>query len=55
MKNSAKKSGRKVYMTLSGMCYSIEAAQNLYGAALENATLAKAILDKNGNVIGSWE
>ena len=55
MKNSTKKTVRKVYMTLSGMCYSIEAAQNLYGAALENATLAKVILDKNGNVIGSWE
>ena len=47
--------GRKVYMTLMGMCYSPEQAQQLYGAALETATLAKAILNKDGDVIGSWE
>ena len=47
--------GRKVYMTLMGMCYSPEQAQQLYGDALESATLAKAILNKDGDVIGSWE
>jgi len=47
--------GRKVYMTLMGMCYSPEQAQQLYGAAIESAPLAKAILNKDGDVIGSWE
>jgi len=47
--------GRKVYMTLMGMCYSPEQAQQLYGDTLESATLAKAILNKDGDVIGSWE
>ena len=47
--------GRKVYMTLMGMCYSLEQAQQLYGTALESALLAKAILNKDGDVIGSWE
>ncbi len=47
--------GRKVYMTLSGVCFTPEYAAQLYGAALENAPLCKAVVNKDGDVIGTWE
>jgi len=42
-------------MTLAGVCYSPKQAGEMYGEGLDNAVLAKAILNKNGDVIGSWE
>jgi hypothetical protein len=46
--------GRKVYMTVSGVCYSTKQALEIYGEGLETALLAKAVLDEDGNVIGKW-
>lgn len=55
MKKTSKKTGRKVYLTLSGCAYSVEAAREYFGESLSAHPLAKAILDSDGNVIGSWE
>lgn len=58
MKKATKKetaNGRKVYMTLTGFCFSPKQAEELYGEGLGNAVLAKAIINKDGDVIGSWE
>jgi len=58
MKIATKKeiaNGRRVYMTLMGVCHSETQAKEIYGAALSGAVLAKAILNKSGDVIGSWE
>ena len=58
MKKASKKeiaNGKKVYMTLMGFCYSPKQAEEMYGEGLKNAVLAKAILNKDGDVIGSWE
>ena len=58
MKKATKKeiaNGRKVYMTLTGCCFSPKQAQEIYGDALQNSVLAKAILNKDGDIIGSWE
>ncbi len=57
MKKASQKetaNGRKVYMTITGVCYSPKQAGEMYGEGLGNAVLAKAILNKNGDVIGSW-
>lgn len=58
MKNTNKKQsqkGRKVCMTLSGLCLDPKIALDLYPNGIEHGILAKAIVDKDGNVIGSWQ
>jgi hypothetical protein len=58
MKKASKKqiaNGRKVYMTITGVTFTPEKAKEYYGERFETAILAKAILNKDGDVIGSWE
>jgi hypothetical protein len=46
---------RKVFMNLQGFTFTEQEAREHYGSRFESAILAKAIIDHNGNVIGSWE
>ena len=57
MKNATKKqiaNGRKVYMNLSGFTFTESKAKEYYGERFNTAILAKVILNKDGDTIGTW-
>ena len=46
---------RKMYMNINGILLTEQYAKDFYGDRFDSAIIAKVLVNKNGDVKGTWE